>query len=173
MAVQRRLGLYLAIFAGGVLVFSALQTSQESVLTVRQAYVNLAVAVVVSFVLVRPFPELVQVFCDVLRFTAPVTALLFLARGRWAYLPPLLLLGLVFHGWAWVAKEMRAGRGASGIWRDLGSRGRVARGRPTPFKPDETGPPAGGTYVVRGPQEAPAGPPPEESPPEDTSNPQA
>lgn len=117
--MQRRLGLYLAVFASGVLLFSALQQSEASVLTLRQAYVNLGVAVVATLVLVWPFPELVQVFCGILRFTAPVTGILFLARGQWAYVPPLLLLGLVFQGCMWVAQEIREGRGLSGMWRDM------------------------------------------------------
>lgn len=150
--MQRRLGLYLAVFASGVLVFSALQRSQTSVLTLRQAYINLGVAVVASLILVWPFPGLVQVFCGILRFTAPVAGLLFLVRGRWAYVPPLLLLGLVFQGCMWVAEEVKEGRGPSGMWRDIRyglSRLRGARGSPIEVQTEVPPPDTNGQTAPR------------------------
>lgn len=169
--MQRRLGLFLAVFASGVLVFSGLQP-QISVLTLRQAWINVAIGVVVSLLLLWPFPDLVQVFCGIMRFTAPVAALFFVVRGRWGYLPPLLLLGAVFHAFMWVAEEMRAGHGPRAMLDVLRARLGQSRAKPGPKTGDERPPQGGGTFIVRGPDNLPGSDESESSldaPPRDTS----
>jgi len=161
---QQKLGFLLAVFASLVLLLGTLQRSAVGVLTARQAWMNLAVAVVVSGVLAWPFPGLVQAFCMVMRMTAPAAAVFALVRSRYDLIAPLVLLGLVFQFCLWLADFVAAGgtprrlprAAAAGLRRAFGRHERPPGGPGNP-------PAAAGVIIVRAP--AHDGSEPDSSPP--------
>lgn len=94
---QQRLGFFLGVLASLVLLFGAVGTQAAPMLTIRQAYLNLAIAAVTSLLLMWPFPGLVESFCSLMRFSALAAAVLAAVRSSYGLLPPLLLLALVFQ----------------------------------------------------------------------------
>lgn len=147
---QQRLGFFLAMFASLVLLLGTLQGALAALLTARQAWVNLAVALVVSGILVWPFPGLVQSFCMVMRMTAPAAAIFAVVRGRYDLIAPLVLLGVVFQLCLWLAEFVMRGGGprdlpsaAARAWRRLSGR--------EPRPPAQPGSPSsgGGLVIIR------------------------
>lgn len=113
----QRLGFFLALAASVIMLLGILRTDPLTgvpFLTVRQAYINLAVAVVVSLLLVWPFPRLVETCNGILRLSAPATGVFAAVRGLWTLVVPLLLLGIVCHLWVIGAQRLAEWRSGTG-----------------------------------------------------------